>query len=67
MKQWGLRKPDDCRAFLKSLTFGPEHHTMTRVIEADGRTVTIDDASDEAVKEISVALARWALRPAGEA
>ena len=53
--RWNLNNPAHCRDFLKALRFDNGTKKGSKVVDlkqADGKTVTIDEASDEAIIEL---------------
>lgn len=53
--RWDLSNPAHCRDFLKALRFDngtKEGSKITTLRQADGKEVTIDEASDEQVLEL---------------
>lgn len=47
-----------CRDFLKQVRFGEEGSAITKLTQADGKTVSIDDATDEQVLQVAGELAK---------
>lgn len=56
-KFWKLNSPKMCRDFLKSLRFGPQGSAITELTQADGKTISVDDATDEQVLQVANELA----------
>jgi hypothetical protein len=48
-KFWKLDSPKACRDFLKNVRIGEEGIQITELTQADGKVVSIDEASDEAI------------------
>lgn len=51
-KFWNLSSPKMCRDFLKQVRFGPQGAQITQLTQADGKVVTIDEATDEQVLQL---------------
>lgn len=56
-KFWDLSSPKMCRDFLKSVRIGPEGNRITELTQADGKVVSIDEASDDAIVALVTDLA----------
>lgn len=50
---WDLSKPAMCRDFLKQVRIGPNESRITFLTDATGRQMSIDDASDEQILQIT--------------
>ena len=46
-----------CRDFLKQVRIGPRGAAITELTQADGKVLTIDEASDEQVTQVANELA----------
>jgi hypothetical protein len=49
---WKLDSPKMCRDFLKRVRFGEGKH-ITHLTQADGKEVSLDDASDEQLLQVA--------------
>ncbi len=49
---WNLNSPKMCRDFLKQVRIGPGGAQITQLTQADGKVISIDEASDEQVIEL---------------
>jgi hypothetical protein len=56
-KFWRLDSPAMCRDFLKSVRMGPKGSKITELTQADGKVLSIDEASDAQVLELANDLA----------
>jgi hypothetical protein len=56
-KVWKLNSPSMCRDFLKQVRIGKEGNQITYLQQADGKQVSIDEASDQQVLQVANELA----------
>lgn len=52
-KFWRLDSPSMCRDFLKSIRMGPWGGRIEYLQQADGKQISIDDATDEQVLQVA--------------
>ena len=50
---WNLSSPKMCRDFLKQVRIGPTGAQIKELTQADGKTVSLDEATDEQVLQVA--------------
>ena len=54
---WKLNSPKMCRDFLKQVQIGPAGSKITFLTQADGKQISLDEATDEQVMQVANELA----------